>query len=211
MTKKALILVDLQNDFCEGGSLAAPDGSGIMPVANRLAPVFELVIATKDWHPKNHKSFAANHPGHQVGDIITLGKMKQFLWPIHCEQGSRGAEFHPKLDVNGIHKIVFKGTHSEIDSYSAFYDNEHQRSTGLTEFLREQGVEEVYIMGLVTEYCVKYSAIDAMRDGFKVTVISDGIRAVNVKPNDGEDAIIEMKKLGINFIESNDLLTVATQ
>lgn len=211
MPKKALILVDLQNDFCEGGSLAAPNASSIMPVANELSRAFELVIATQDWHPEEHKSFAVNHAGHEIGDIVNLGGTKQILWPSHCVQGSKGAEFHPHLDSNGIHKVVLKGTHPEIDSYSAFYDNAHQRSTGLAEFLRDNDVSEVFIMGLVTEYCVKFSAIDALSEGFKVTVVIDGCRAVNIHPNDETDAIKEMKNLGIKFIESKDLLTATTQ
>jgi len=206
LLKKALILVDLQNDFCPGGSLAVSEGDQVIPIANRLQKEFELVVATKDWHPPYHVSFASTHPGHRVGDFILIDGFKQELWPDHCVQGHPGAEFHPQLDTDQIHKIVHKGVDLKIDSYSAFFDNEHLRSTGLGEYLREKGVEEVYIMGLATDYCVKFSCRDAIKLGFKVYVIEDGCRGVELKPGDIQAAFKEMQDEGVVLVKSRELV-----
>lgn len=203
--KTALILVDLQNDFCKGGSLAVPEGDAVIPIANQLQSHFDLVIATKDWHPSDHMSFASNHPGHKIGDIVTVHGLAQILWPDHCVQESIGAEFHPQLDVSRVHKIVLKGCDKTIDSYSAFFDNEHRRSTGLADYLRAEGICKIYIMGLATDYCVKYSCRDAVKLGFDVSIIEDGCRGVELKPGDIAAAYQEMREEGVKVVRSRDI------
>ena len=202
----ALILVDLQNDFCPGGSLAVPRGDEVIEVANQLSPLFELVVATQDWHPEDHGSFAANHPGRQVGEIAELGGLSQVLWPAHCVQGSEGAGFHPELDTDPISRVFQKGTDPEIDSYSGFYDNGHRRSTGLAEYLRSRGVDRIAVMGLATDYCVKYTALDAIREGFEVTLVEDGCRGVELEPGDSAAAIAEMREAGVELTASDELV-----
>jgi nicotinamidase/pyrazinamidase len=194
--KKALILTDIQNDFVPGGALAVPKGDEIVPVANRLIPDYDLVVATQDWHPANHKSFANRHPGKNVGDIIELGGLEQVLWPDHCVQGTHGAELVEGLNKKRIDKIIHKGTDPNIDSYSTFFDNEHRKSTGLDKYLKEQSVDEVYIMGLATDYCVKYSVLDSINLGFKTYIILEGCRGIDMNPGDCEKAINEMKQAG---------------
>ena len=164
---KALILVDLQNDFLPGGALAVPEGDRVIPVANKLQAHFDLVVATRDWHPPDHSSFAANHHGQKPGDWIDLDGVSQILWPPHCVQNSHGADLAAGLDTSKVRKVFFKGTDPRIDSYSTFFDNRHLKSTGLGDYLRERGVDEVYLMGLATDYCVKYSALDARGLGFR--------------------------------------------
>jgi nicotinamidase/pyrazinamidase len=198
-TKNALIIVDLQNDFCDGGSLAVPGSSEIVPHANRLQSQFDIIVATQDWHPKNHMSFAANHPNKNIGDVVTIGNMSQILWPVHCVQGSKGAEFHPQLNTNKITKIVQKGIDPNIDSYSAFFDNAHLRSTGLKEYLEEFGIQNVYLMGLATDYCVKYSSLDAIYLGFTVYVIADACRGVDLKSGDVDRAFEDMRRAGVEI------------
>ncbi|MEZ6190585.1 MAG: bifunctional nicotinamidase/pyrazinamidase [Phycisphaerales bacterium] len=179
---KALLLVDIQNDFTPGspgGALAVPNGDEVIAVANRLMPMYDLVVATQDWHPKGHKSFASEHAGHNVGDIINWGGLDQVLWPDHCVQGTPGAEFCPDLNTQGINEVVRKGTDPDIDSYSGFYDNGHRKATGLTGLLQSRGVTEVDVMGLATDYCVKFTALDAVREGFTTRVILEGCRGVS--------------------------------
>src|SRR5579872_2283826 len=149
--KKALLLVDLQNDFCTGGSLAVKNSEEVVTFANKIQPFFDLVVATKDWHPANHKSFAANHPGARVGDVINMQGYKQILWPNHCVQNTSGADFHPELHVTQIKKIFFKGTDEAIDSYSAFFDNQHLRATGLADYLQQEKVTDIFVLGLATD------------------------------------------------------------
>lgn len=204
--KKALIMVDLQNDFCRGGSLAVPGSGEVVPLANQLQPYFDLVIATRDWHPTGHVSFASSHPGQKIGDVIMVGNMSQVLWPDHCAQGSQGAEFHPKLDTSRVDKYIYKGTDKTIDSYSAFYDNAHLRATGLGDYLQEQGVEEIYIMGLATDYCVKYSCLDAANLGFQVHVIEDACRGVELHSGDIKEAIREMQSVGVKRVTVRDII-----
>lgn len=206
MTKAALILVDIQNDFCEGGALEVAGGSTIIPLTNRLQQQFELVIATQDWHPQDHTSFASNHPGHGISDVVRTDKILQILWPDHCIQGTRGAEFHPDLDVSRVSKIFHKGIDSSIDSYSAFFDNEHLRATGLGDYLREHGVEDVYILGLATDYCVKYSALDARQLGFNTYVIEDACRGVDLAEGDVMRSLDEMRTAGIHVMTSGAIL-----
>jgi len=192
----ALILVDLQVDFLPTGMLPVREGDQVVPLANELMPKYELVVATQDWHPANHGSFAANHMWRKPGQVIELDGLEQVLWPIHCVQESWGAEFAPGLHTEGIDKIFQKGTDPKIDSYSGFYDNGHRKSTGLAAWLREQGVDTVHIMGLAADYCVKFTVLDAIREGFTTALIVDGTRGVELAPGDVEDAIEEMRAAG---------------
>ncbi|MCH2045358.1 MAG: bifunctional nicotinamidase/pyrazinamidase [Saprospiraceae bacterium] len=194
---KALILVDLQNDFCKNGALEVPDGNAVIPIANQLMEQFDLVVATQDWHPANHKSFAANHPWRKPGQVIDLNGLDQILWPIHCVQNSLGADFVDELDTSKITKVFQKGTDPEIDSYSGFFDNGKRKSTGMGEYLKEKGVEEVYVLGLATDYCVKFTAIDALELGFRTTLVEDACRGVNLQEGDVSKAVEEMKTKGI--------------
>lgn len=203
MNKTALILVDLQNDFCTGGNLAVPDGDAVIAMANQLQPYFDVVVATKDWHPETHMSFASNHAGKSVGEVITVHGLKQVLWPDHCVQNSPGSEFHPDLNIEKIQHIFHKGTDRFVDSYSAFFDNEHLRTTGLADYLIRAGVTDIYIMGLATDYCVKFSCLDAVQFNFKVNVIEDACRGVELKPGDVANAMREMQDAGVKLVDSN--------
>jgi nicotinamidase/pyrazinamidase len=204
--KKALVLVDLQNDFIPGGSLAVREGDQVIPVANAVQKKdWDVIVATQDWHPKNHGSFASNHPGKHPGEVVELGGLPQVLWPDHCVQGSRGAQFHPVLDRSRVDRIFKKGTDPAIDSYSTFFDNAHRKSTGLGEWLEEQQFTDVYLLGLATDYCVKHSALDAVHLGFKTHVILDGCRGVELSPGDTKKAVDEMKKAGVQVITSDGL------
>ena len=200
--RRALILVDIQYDFLPGGALAVAEGDAVIPVANAVQPKFELVVATQDWHPPDHGSFASNHPGKKPGDRIELAGLPQVLWPDHCVQGSRGAEFHADLDRGRIARVFRKGTDPAIDSYSGFYDNAHRKSTGLGEYLKEEGVTDVYILGLATDYCVRWSALDAMKLGFRTHVIEDGCRGVELKPGDVASALREIRAAGAEITTS---------
>jgi nicotinamidase/pyrazinamidase len=202
---KALILVDIQNDFLPGGALEVPEGDRVVPVANIAQEYFELVVATQDWHPPDHGSFAMNHPGRQPGELIDLGGIPQVLWPAHCVQNTPGAELSSALDTNRIQKVFHKGTGPGIDSYSAFFDSGHRKSTGLGEYLTTKGVTEVYLMGLATDYCVKFSAMDARKLGFRAAVIEDGCRGIDLRPGDVEVAFEEMKAAGVRILKSGDL------
>lgn len=184
--KKALILIDLQHDFCEEGSLAVKGGLEVVQLANQLQAKFDLVIATQDWHPGNHVSF-------------------EELWPIHCVQDSHGAKLHSALDQTKIEKFFYKGTDKHIDSYSAFFDNAHLRETGLADYLKQKQVTDLYIAGLATDYCVKYSCLDAIELGFKVFLIRDACRAVELNAGDEEKAVEEMREAGVVIMESSDL------
>lgn len=197
---KALLLIDLQNDFCAGGSLAVTSGDDVIPIANQWMQKFDVVIATQDWHPKDHMSFASMHPGKKAGDTVILNDQSQILWPDHCVQETVGAQFHPALDVARITKVIHKGMDKNIDSYSAFYDNHHLKSTGLTTWLRDQGIQELYVMGLATDYCVKFSCLDAIADGLIVHVISAGCRGVNLHPHDSDDALRIMTHQGCQIL-----------
>ncbi len=201
----ALILVDLQNDFLPGGALAVPRGDDVLPLANRLQSRFPLVIATQDWHPANHASFAANHPGRQPGDVIDLHGLPQVLWPVHCVQNTSGADFAPSLERQRIQSVFQKGTDPEIDSYSGFFDNGHRKSTGLGDYLREVGVQHVTLLGLATDYCVKATALDARTLGFATTLVVDACRGVELTPGDCERAIEEMRRADVRIITSDQL------
>ena len=170
---KTLVIVDAQIDFMPDGALAVAEGDKIIPVINEILPRFELVVATQDWHPANHKSFAINHPGKKEFEVIDLNGLEQKLWPPHCVQGTKGADFHPDLKTKSIEAIFRKGMDPEIDSYSGFYDNGHQKITGLSGYLREKGAVDLYFSGLAADICVYYTLLDALKEGFKATLIED--------------------------------------
>lgn len=199
---RALILVDLQNDFMPGGALGVARGDETIEVARRVMPHFSLVVATQDWHPANHKSFAVNNPGTKQGDVIDLGGILQVMWPAHCVQDTPGAELHAGLDRSKITEVVRKGTDPAIDSYSGFFDNGHQKATGLAAWLQARWVKQVYVLGLATDYCVKFTALDARQLGFDVWLIEDGCRAVDRAPGDGERAIAAIRGAGVTVVDS---------
>ena len=194
---KALILVDIQNDFLPGGALAVPRGDEVIPVANRLSPTFDLVVATQDWHPRDHGSFAANNPGKKPFEMGELGGLPQVMWPVHCVQGTRGAELHDGLDRARIAHVSRKGMDAAIDSYSGFFDNGKKTATDLAAWLKARGVTKLGVMGLATDVCVKFTALDAVALGFEVTLIADGCRAVELHPGDGAKAIADMRAAGV--------------
>jgi nicotinamidase/pyrazinamidase len=201
----ALVIVDLQNDFLPGGALPVPRGDEIIPLANKLQNQFELVVATQDWHPPNHGSFAANHPGTKPGDRIRLDGIEQILWPVHCVQDTHGAEFASSFDTKLIASVFQKGTDPRIDSYSAFFDNAHRRATGLGDYLKDRSMTDVYLLGLALDYCVKYSVLDARQLGFKAHVIVDACRGISLEPGDLDRALDEMKRAGATLLESRSL------
>ncbi len=196
----ALLIIDIQNDFLPGGTLGVPGGNEIIPIVNKLMDGFELIVATKDWHPPDHGSFAANHPGHELYETIDLNGLPQTLWPVHCVEDTAGADFPTALNTVGITKVFHKGTRPEIDSYSGFHDNGHRHSTGLADFLREKGVTKITVCGLATDYCVKFTALDAIVEGFATTLHLPACRGVNLNPGDIESAVMEMEKTGVKII-----------
>jgi nicotinamidase/pyrazinamidase len=205
MSMKALIIVDVQNDFCPGGALAVRDGDQIVPVINRILPRFDLIVATRDWHPPHHGSFAANHPGRKPGDMTELAGLPQVLWPVHCVAGTPGADFHPALDRSRIAHVVHKGTDPAIDSYSGFFDNGRRAATKLERILRDHHVDAVYVCGLATDYCVKATALDAVSHGFKTYLIEDASRGVELHPGDVRRAIDQMRANGVIVVQSHML------
>ncbi len=204
----ALLIVDLQNDFCPGGALAVPEGDTIVPTVNALAARFDHVIQTQDWHPAGHQSFASSHPDHAPMDVIEVDYGEQVLWPDHCVQGTEGAEFHPDLDTAPSELILRKGFRPEIDSYSAFYENDGTTPTGLAGYLRERGIDTLYLCGLATDFCVKWSAVDGREEGFDVYVIEDATRGID---QDGSlaQAWDEMNEAGVQVISSEAALDLA--
>ena len=203
---KALLLIDLQNDFMPGGPLAVPDGLACVQVANQVEKMFNTIIATKDWHPQDHRSFAKSHPGKKPGDRIDLEGLEQTLWPTHCVQHTDGAALVRGLDQSNIQHVVTKGEDVHVDSYSAFFDNAHRRETGLARYLEHKHIDELYLIGLATEYCVKYSALDAIGLGYKTTVIVDGCRGIELNQGDIECALAEMRDQGVHLLTMADLL-----
>ena len=199
--KTALLLIDIQNCFIPGGTLPVPDGDQVIPIANTLQREFAHIIATQDWHPADHKSFAANHPGANVYDVIDLGGLQQVLWPVHAVQGSKDAEFAPSLDRSRWEKVIRKGMNPEIDSYSAFFDNGHKAKTELDDYLRQQQITDLHIIGLATDYCVKFSVLDALQLGYQVTVHRSACRGVNLQPGDSEAAFRAMAEAGAVLTE----------
>lgn len=197
---KALLMIDVQYDFCPGGALEVKQGDQVILELNRWRSRFPLVVQSQDWHPANHGSFAVNHPGKKIGQTIDLHGLQQILWPAHCVQGSPGAEFHRDLDRFESDLVFRKGTNPEIDSYSAFYDNAHRQSTGLADFLREKKVSEIFLGGLATDYCVLFSVLDALQEGWKVSVIEAACRGVNLLPGDSTAAVEKMWKAGAKIV-----------
>lgn len=202
MHNAALILIDLQNDFMPGGTLAVPHGNEVIPLANQLQSYFSTIIATQDWHPANHKSFAVNHPHRKPGETIELSGLLQILWPTHCVQNTKGAELVSSLEQSRINEIITKGSNPTIDSYSGFFDNGHKQATKLESYLRQRNIDTVYLCGVATDYCVKFTALDACQLGFKTYVIEDACRGVNLQPNDSKAALIAMQQAGATIINS---------
>jgi len=201
---KTLLIIDVQNDFCPGGALAVPGGDTIIPVINSLIPGFNAVIQTQDWHPEGHHSFASSHEGKDPYDTVEMDYGDQVLWPDHCVQGTRGAEFHPDLNTTKTEVIIRKGFRKEIDSYSTFYENDQKTPTGLTGYLRERGISEIYVAGLATDFCVKWSVIDGLKEEFTVHVIEDAVKGIDM---DGsvEQAWKEMKDAGAEITTSGKI------
>lgn len=200
---KALLIIDVQNDFLPGGSLAVAGGDAILPVINRISDRFDLVVASQDWHPPGHKSFASNHAGRQVFEEIDLHGLAQTLWPDHCVQASQGAEFSPQLDMCPVEAIFRKGTDREIDSYSAFHDNGHRKSTGLADYLRGKDIDSVYLTGLAGDICVYFTALDALAEGFSTTIITDGCKPFD--ESDFNHKLTELKSRGLKVVTSAEL------
>ncbi|WP_117884973.1 bifunctional nicotinamidase/pyrazinamidase [Aureibaculum luteum] len=201
---QALLLIDVQPDFMPNGNLPVPDGDTILPMINQVQSHFDLVVATQDWHPKNHISFANNHSGKKEFDVITIDGLSQTLWPTHCVQNTSGAALHAKLNDQAIEAIFRKGTSVEIDSCSAFYDNAHLKSTGLTGYLKDKGVREIYFCGLAADICVYFSIIDALNEGFKCIVINEAVQALDKDVYHRQQ--IELRKKGVQFIGVNELI-----
>lgn len=204
--RNALIVVDVQNDFMPWGALPVAEGDQVVAVVNLVMPHFDFVVASLDWHPKNHGSFASQYPNRKPGDHTKLAGVDQILWPDHCVQETDGAKFVSSLEVNQIDKIIHKGTNPQIDSYSTFFDNAHLKETGMSAYLKENQVTDVYLLGLATDYCVKYSVLDAIRLGYETHVIVDGCRGVELKAGDSQRAFEEMENAGAELIHSNNLV-----
>ncbi|MDQ7917186.1 bifunctional nicotinamidase/pyrazinamidase [Mesonia sp. MT50] len=201
---KALLLIDIQNDFMPTGSLAVPNGNKIVAPVNAVQLHFDLVIASQDWHPASHVSFAKNHLGKKEFQIIRLEGLEQTLWPAHCVQNTTGAEFHPNLHTQKVETIFRKGTNPALDSYSAFYDNAHQKSTGLAGYLKEKGITELYFTGLAADICVYFSIKDALAEGFECVVFEDAVRALD--ENTYQQQQEELKEQGVNYCRTADFL-----
>lgn len=197
-----LLVTDVQNDFCPGGALAVAGGDAVVPVVNRLAERFGHVVLTQDWHPPHHSSFASSHPGSAPFETVSMPYGQQILWPDHCVQGTPGAAFHPQLKTERAELVIRKGFHPEIDSYSAFYENDRRTPTGLAGYLRERGLRRIFLTGLATDFCVYYSAVDARRLGFDTVVIEAGCRAIDLAGS-LDSAWTEMAAAGVERV--NDL------
>ncbi|MDA8425568.1 MAG: bifunctional nicotinamidase/pyrazinamidase [Treponema sp.] len=198
----ALLVVDVQNDFCPGGALAVPGGDEVIGPINRLIPAFRHVVLSQDWHPADHVSFASNWPGHAPYELVEAEGIQQLLWPDHCVQGSRGAEFRAGLDADRASLVLRKGARSRLDSYSVLFENDRTTKTGLDGWLRSLGVEELWLCGLASDYCVFYSAMDARKLGFGVVVVRDAVRGVDLPPGGVDRAFEAMRGAGVRFVES---------
>ena len=200
-----LIVVDAQNDFCPGGALAVPEGDAVMPLANRLARAFDNIVLTQDWHPPGHKSFASSHPGKAAYEAVVMPYGPQVLWPDHCVQGTEGADFHPGLVIPHVALVIRKGFRASIDSYSAFFENDHETPTGLTGYLRGRGLARVFLCGLATDFCVQYSALDAVKEGFGAVLIEDASRGIDL---DGSlsAAMTAMRDAGVEIAQSTEII-----
>jgi nicotinamidase/pyrazinamidase len=205
--ERALLVIDVQNDFCPGGSLAVPEGDRVVPVVNRLARRFPLVVATQDWHPPGHVSFASSHPGASPFQSLELpGAGRQMVWPVHCLAGSRGAELHPGLETAPLSLIVRKGTRQELDSYSAFFENDRRTPTGLGGCLRELDCGQVYLCGLATDVCVYYTALDALALGLTVVLVQDACRGIDVPAGSLGERLQELDRAGARILDSSEVL-----
>lgn len=203
---KTLLIVDIQNDFCPGGALAVPEGDSIIPIVNKLVDHFDVIIQTQDWHPKGHHSFASSHEGKSPYDSTELDYGTQVLWPDHCVQGSKGAEFHPDLQTTKTQVIIRKGFRKNIDSYSAFFENDQKTTTGLTGYLRERGIKDLYTVGLATDFCVKWSVLDGIDEKFNMHIVKDAVAGIDL--NGSLDlAWTEMKEKGVRITTSDEFLS----
>mgnify|MGYP006278894239 CR=1 FL=1 len=203
--KNALIIIDVQNDFCEGGSLAVEDSNAIIPIINKISDKFHNVVATQDWHPENHMSFASNHEGKEPYDEIEIEGRQQTLWPDHCVRGTKGAEFHPDLNTRPVELIIRKATEIDKDSYSAFRENDKETITGLDGYLKRLDVENLFLAGLATDVCVLFTAQDAIELGFHTFLIEDATRGVDRPKGNVEKAKNNMREIGVNLLQSSDL------
>ncbi|WP_340620504.1 bifunctional nicotinamidase/pyrazinamidase [Xenorhabdus siamensis] len=209
--KTALLLIDLQNDFCTGGTLAVKESEEVIKMANKAIELCQqhniTIIATQDWHPSDHMSFAVNS-GQPVGELGELNGIPQIWWPVHCVQGQLGADFHPTLNQSAIQEIFRKGENSQIDSYSAFFDNDRKNATKLHSWLSEQHINRLLILGIATDYCVKFTVLDALEHGYETYVIAEGCRGVNIQADDSQRAIEEMTAKGARLISLSEITTL---
>ena len=204
-TNNALIIIDLQNDFCEGGSLEVGPTTGILPIINKISKIFDKVVATQDWHPLGHVSFATSHAGYSPFDVIDVDGVEQTLWPEHCVQGTEGAAFHDKLDLDPVDTIIRKGTERDMDSYSGFLENDNETETGLKGYLRSLGINKIYLTGLATDVCVLNTALDGVKMGFETYLLEDATLGVDEPAGSVKDALDEMEAAGVNIIKSQQL------
>lgn len=200
-----LLIIDMQNDFCPGGALEVPEGDRIITTINRISPYFQRVVATQDWHPYDHVSLARNQSSHDVGETVKINDIDQYLWPDHCIQGSEGAELHPDLDTSPVHLILRKGFRTELDSYSAFFENDKETTTGLHSYLQSMNIDNVYITGLALDYCVYYSALDAVELGYNVYVIQDASKGIDEPKDNLKKALSNMQSKGVHLVQSESL------
>lgn len=203
--KQALIIVDLQQDFCPGGALAVEEGDAVVAPINAVAAQFDTVVATRDWHPADHVSFASNHPGRKVQETVDLDGVEQVLWPDHCVQGTPGAEFHPAFETGPLNLIIHKGGSPGLDSYSAFFENDRTTPTGLDGYLKGLGIEELFICGLATDYCVFFSVMDALAIGYRVNLLQDCVRGVGFPPGIIEERLAAMRDAGALLVNSSEI------
>lgn len=202
---KALLIVDIQNDFCPGGALAVPDGDAIIPTVNQLIEHFDVILQTQDWHPEGHSSFASSHEGKEPYDTIEVDYGTQVLWPDHCVQGTNGAEFHSDLNTLKSQVIIRKGFRKAIDSYSTFFENDQETTTGLTGYLQQRGITDLYTVGLATDFCVKWSILDGIDEGFTMHIVEDAVKGIDL--NGSLDAAWkEMKEKGVRITDSEEIL-----
>jgi len=203
---KALLIVDIQYDFCPGGALAVPDGDTIIPTVNQLIDHFDVIVQTQDWHPEGHSSFASSHEGKEPFDTVEMDYGTQVLWPDHCVQGSKGAEFHEDLNTLKSQVIIRKGFRRMIDSYSTFFENDQKTATGLTGYLKQRGITDLYTVGLATDFCVKWSILDGIDEGFNMHIVEDAVKGIDLNGS-LDEAWDEMKKKGVRVTQSEDILS----